>query len=262
MSRPIWRLLDTLPAPGAWNMAVDEALLASVREGGLPTLRFYRWSPACLSLGRNQPARDRYNLEAIQTRGLDVVRRPTGGRAVMHDRELTYSLAVPDGLLGSPRATYAAVNRALAAGLRRLGVPAELAPRGGGRVPAPSLAPCFKEPVEGEIVAGGRKLVGSAQYRKDGVVLQHGSLLLDGDQEEVRSLLREPEREARSVPPATLAMYRNPLPSWEALTHALAAGWEETSGVVLCQNQLSPGEQLCARRLAERYHAPAWTWHH
>lgn len=257
-----WRLLDTPPAAGAWNMAVDEVLLVSVRGGGPPTLRFYRWSPACLSLGRNQPARDQYDLEAIHARGLDVVRRPTGGRAVLHDRELTYSVTIPDGLLGSPRATYAAVNRALTAGLRRLGVPAELAPRGGGRAPAPSLAPCFKEPVEGEIVAGGRKLVGSAQYRENGAILQHGSLLLDGDQAGVRSLLREPDREAEPDAPATLAMFRDPLPSWDTLTAALAAGWEETLGAVLCQNQLSPEEQLCARRLAERYRAPAWTWHH
>ncbi len=242
-------------------MAVDEALLASVRGGGPPTLRFYRWSPACLSLGRNQPARGQYDLEAIRARGIDVVRRPTGGRAVLHDRELTYSVAVPDGLLGSPRATYAVVNQALAAGVRRLGVPAELAPRSGGRVPVPSLAPCFKEPVEGEIIAGGRKLIGSAQYREGGVVLQHGSLLLDGDQAEVRSLLCEPPGEAESTAPATLAMFCDPLPSWNALVAELAAAWEETLGVVSCLSQLSLEEQLCASRLMERYSAPAWTWH-
>lgn len=243
-------------------MAVDEALIASVRVGGPPTLRFYRWSPACLSFGRNQPARGRYDLEAIHARGLDVVRRPTGGRAVLHDGELTYSVAVPNGLLGSPRATYAAINRALAAGLRRLGVPVELAPRSGGRAPVPSLAPCFKEPVEGEVTAEGRKLIGSAQYRESGVILQHGSLLLDGNQAEVRSLLRESAGEAASTPPATLAMFCDPLPRWDALVATLATAWEETLGVALCQNQLSPEEQLCAGRLMERYSAPAWTWHH
>lgn len=257
-----WRLIDTPPEPGAWNMAVDEALLASVRSGGPPVLRFYRWSPACLSLGRNQPARGRYDLEAIHARGLDVVRRPTGGRAVLHDRELTYSVAVSEGLLGSPRATYAAINRALAVGLRRLGVPVELAPRSGRRAPAPSLAPCFKEPVEGEVTAGGRKLIGSAQYREGGAILQHGSLLLAGDQAEVRSLVFEPTGEAEFIAPATLAMFRDPLPSWDALVATLAAAWEETLGVVLCQNQLSPEEQLCASKSMERYGAPAWTWHH
>jgi lipoyl(octanoyl) transferase len=92
-ARPRWRLLDTPPAPGAWNMAVDEALAESVRAGGAPVLRFYRWSPACLSLGRNQPA-DGYDRDRIRRRGVEVVRRPTGGRAVLHHRELTYSVAV------------------------------------------------------------------------------------------------------------------------------------------------------------------------
>ena len=83
-----WRLLDTPPAPGAWNMAVDEALADSVREGGAPVLRVYRWAPPCLSLGRNQPT-DGYDRDEIRRRGLEVVRRPTGGRAVLHHRELT-----------------------------------------------------------------------------------------------------------------------------------------------------------------------------
>src|SRR5215213_2662474 len=104
-----WRLLDTPPAPGAWNMAVDEALAESVRRGGAPVLRVYRWSPPCLSLGRNQPARGRYRLDALAARGIDVVRRPTGGRAVLHDRELTYAAALPEALFGGPRPAYAAV---------------------------------------------------------------------------------------------------------------------------------------------------------
>src|SRR3954451_18997918 len=103
-----WRMIDTPPAPGAWNMAVDEALAASVADGGVPVLRFYRWEPACLSLGRNQPARGRYDLAALAAAGVDVVRRPTGGRAVLHRRELTYSAAAPVALLGPPRHAYAA----------------------------------------------------------------------------------------------------------------------------------------------------------
>src|SRR4028119_1470164 len=99
-----WRLIDTPPAPGAWNMAVDEALAESVRQGGLPVLRLYRWSPRCLSLGRNQPARGRYDTAALAARGIDVVRRPTGGRAVLHDRELAYCAAVPQALLRGPGA--------------------------------------------------------------------------------------------------------------------------------------------------------------
>ncbi|HEX8359088.1 MAG TPA: lipoate--protein ligase family protein, partial [Longimicrobium sp.] len=187
-----WRLIDTPPAAGAWNMALDEALAESVAEGGAPVLRFYRWSPPCLSLGRNQPAAGMYDLEAIRERGWDVVRRPTGGRAVLHHRELTYCVALPDTLLGSPREAYTAINRAIVAGLRRLGVDAAVQGDTGRRAPVPSLAPCFAEPVQGEVVAGGRKLVGSAQRRMGSVLLQHGSLPLEDDQGAVAALLRQP----------------------------------------------------------------------
>ena len=257
-----WRLLDTPPAPGAWNMAVDEALLASVRKGAPPVLRFYRWEPACLSLGRNQPARDRYDLDGIRARGLEVVRRPTGGRAVLHDRELTYSVAVREGVLGSPRAAYAQINRALAAGLGRIGVPAELQGRTGHRSPAPSLAPCFREPAEGEITAAGRKLVGSAQFREGKTMLQHGSLLLEGDQALVRELLRDPSAQELGDPPVSLAMLLGVVPAWEPLVAALRAGWEEVLGVVLEPAELAPGELQCVDRLVPRYRSTAWTWRH
>ena len=147
-----WRLLDTPPAPGAWNMAVDEALADSVRAGGPPVLRVYRWSPPCLSLGRNQPSGG-YDRDEIRRRGVGVVRRPTGGRAVLHHRELTYSVAAREDELGTLRQAYATINRALVAGLRRLGVDARLHPAGPGRAPVPSLAPCFEQPVEGEVTA-------------------------------------------------------------------------------------------------------------
>jgi lipoyl(octanoyl) transferase len=256
----VWRLIDTPPAAGAWNMAVDEALAESVRAGGLPALRFYRWRPGCLSLGRNQPARDRYDADALARRGFDVVRRPTGGRAVLHHRELTYSVAVPDGALGPPRAAYEAVNRALVAGLRRLGVAAALQPAGGPRAPAPSLAPCFEHPVSGEVVAGGRKLVGSAQRRVARVLLQHGSLPLEDDQSAVAGLLRRPEEVAPAVPPATLADLLGAPPGWDALTDALAAGWEEVLGVQLRPGALTDQEAAAAERHRIHYEDPAWTW--
>ena len=259
-----WRLLDTPPAPGAWNMGVDEALADAVRAGGAPVLRFYRWSPACLSLGRNQPARGRYDEARIAARGLDVVRRPTGGRAVLHDRELTYSVALPDGLLGSPRQAYAALNRALVAGLRRLGADAALQGDTGRRAPAPSLAPCFAEPVEGEVVAAGLKLVGSAQRRVEGVLLQHGSLPLEDDQSLIRELLLDRDGtsdDADPGAPASLAALLGRIPAWDEITAALAAGWEEALGVRLRADVLSADEGERARAHAERYASPAWTWH-
>ena len=257
-----WRLLDTPPAPGAWNMGADEALAASVRAGGPPVLRFYRWRPACLSLGRNQPARGRYDLDAIEARGVDVVRRPTGGRAVLHHRELTYSVAVPERALGSPREAYAALNRALVAGLRKLGGDARVQGATATRAPAPSLAPCFDQPVEGEVVAAGAKLVGSAQRTLDGVLLQHGSLPLEDDQWLASALLAGPAaRDGAGSVPATLASVLGRVPAWDELTAALAEGFREALGVELRGDRMTGAEEAAAAALAARYADPAWTWH-
>ncbi|MGH7506608.1 MAG: lipoate--protein ligase family protein, partial [Longimicrobiales bacterium] len=127
-------------------MAADAALLAGVRHGAPPALRLYRWSPPCLSLGRNQPAYGIYNVERARACGFDVVRRPTGGLAVLHDREVTYAVAAPAGEFGGLRYAYAALNGALVAGLRRLGVAAELAPAGSPATPLAAGLPCFASP--------------------------------------------------------------------------------------------------------------------
>ena len=135
-------------------MAVDAALVDSVREIGTPTLRFYGWNPACLSLGRNQPAAGHYDESRLAAAGIEVVRRSTGGRAVLHDRELTYAVIIPDRLFGTPRAAYLTISEALADALRALGVRAQLS-MGSDRAARPSLVPCFVEPSPGEILASG-----------------------------------------------------------------------------------------------------------
>src|ERR1700736_340121 len=126
-----WRLLLDPPAAGGWNMAVDEVLLDGVAEGSAPpTLRFYEWAPPCLSLGYFQPF-EVVDVDGCRSLGVDVVRRPTGGRAILHDRELTYSVALPASVLGSDGGvlpSYYRLRLALQEGLRRLGVPATLAP--------------------------------------------------------------------------------------------------------------------------------------
>jgi lipoyl(octanoyl) transferase len=256
-----WRLIDTPPAPGAWNMAADEALAATVAEGGAPVLRFYRWSPPCLSLGRNQPARGRYDRDELAARGIDVVRRPTGGRAVLHHRELTYAVAAPQALFGGPRQAYAAINRALVAGLCRLGVPAAQQPAGAGRAPVPSLAPCFAEPVEGEVVAAGRKLVGSAQRRLGEVILQHGSLPLHDDQSAVAALVIGSPGDDAADAPATLAEVLGREPGWNELTRALAGGFAAALGIRFRADGLTRDEADAAEEGAGRYAGAAWTWH-
>lgn len=251
------RSLVDRPAPGAWNMAVDEALLQSARDA-VSTVRFYRWEPGCLSFGRNQTARDRYDPDAIARAGVDVVRRPTGGRAVFHHREVTYSVVAPTGQWGSLRDCYQRINRALTRGLRELGVPADLVEAGQGRAPRPTTRACFRDPVTGEVTAGGKKLVGSAQWRDDGAFVQHGSILLHDDQHVAESL--------RAVPPTTqvqaasLSTWLDPLPSFDSIVSALSAGFETEFDLPVNVGSLSREERESAGELQARYESPDWTW--
>ncbi len=175
-------------ADGARNMAVDEAMLELAADGST-LLRFYGWEPRCLSLGRHQTAPDRLLGRAPDKLrpGVDAVRRPTGGRSVFHGPEITYAFACPARAWGGPRAVLQTVHRALGEGLRSLGVPLDTV--GGDAAEASlaeasriSAASCFRDPAPGELTARGRKLVGSAQCRRRGGVLQHGSILLEDRQ--------------------------------------------------------------------------------
>jgi len=173
---------------GAENMAVDWALLRAAQRGSA-VLRLYRWAPPCLSFGRNEPALVRYDRDRIAALGLDTVRRPTGGRAVWHEHEVTYAVAAPAEMFGSLPDAYIAIHRMLAGALRRLGVDVALAARP-SLTAGPGAGACFAAPVGGEIVSGGRKLVGSAQVREGAAFLQHGSMLLRDGQDLVTSVTR------------------------------------------------------------------------
>jgi len=184
-----WRYLDTGPAPGAVNMAMDEKLLAEAVKGcAVPILRFYTWDPPAVSLGRFQEVANSVNLAACRKHGIDIVRRITGGRAVLHRHELTYSVIAPvdnhlfpNDVLG----TYKVLASGLLAGFVRLGVPAEMVSPSGeraGMVNRDRSEPaCFSSPSWYEILVHGRKIVGSAQRRLAGAFLQHGSILIDYD---------------------------------------------------------------------------------
>src|SRR6478672_396632 len=202
MAKPIWRLLLSPAAGGAENMALDEALMSRARETGEFTLRVYSWASPTLSLGRNQSARRVYDLDRIRARGMRVVRRPTGGRAILHHREITYSVTAPTADAGDLRESYERINRVLVSGLERLGVRTEIAAPAGRAMP-PGPAPCFDTPSAGELVVEGKKLAGSAQWRSDGALLQHGSILVEDDQSTLAELSAEPQR---AIPaPATLS---------------------------------------------------------
>jgi lipoyl(octanoyl) transferase len=273
--RQAWRLLlgvgDGLcQADGSCNMAVDAALLASVREGGAPVVRFYRWAPACLSFGRSQPAAGLYDRHRAAARRIGFVRRPTGGQAVLHDDEITYAVVAPVAVLGRPRDAYRRINEALVVGLRALGVDAEVvgppAPVPGGAAGAGTdwAAACFRRPESGEVVAGGRKLVGSAQRTEGRTILQHGSVLLGGSQAVAEDLLSAPgsDRGGGEMPAAwtTLDAELGERPSDHVLIAALTRGFEGLTGTSLAPARLNEGEVLAARRLRERFASEAWKW--
>lgn len=204
---PRWRLLRSGAADGVTNMATDAALLAHARRSGEATLRLYGWDAPTLSLGRHERARDLFDPARLRSAGVGVVRRPTGGRALLHHREVTYSVTAPATLTQGE--SYAAINALLLDALARLGVRATLAtPR--GRPLRPEGAACFAEPGAGEVVVDGAKLVGSAQLREDGALLQHGSILLADDQPMIAHLrmpaaARPGAANGETVPPLAAA---------------------------------------------------------
>jgi lipoate-protein ligase A len=255
------RLLRHPPADGAWNMAVDEALAASVGEGSSPpTLRLYGWQPPTLSLGYLQPAAAL--LPACRAMGIPLVRRPTGGRAVLHHQERTYSLALPWAPPWSLRSVperFRVLAGGLIAGQARLGVEAGLADaRESGAAPGRAEAACFRARRLPAILCGGRKLAGAAERRFPTALLQHGSLLLRFDAGLHRAVFPawpSPERQV-----VWLEAVLGRLPEPERLDAALAAGWEAALGLPCRPGHLTAAEAAAARRLAaERYGDPAWT---
>lgn len=215
-------------------------MLESVQAGSAPILRFYRWTQPTLSLGRNQPA----SPADAPVPGRALVRRPTGGMAVLHHRELTYAIALPAALLGGPRATYMKVNEALVEGLRTLGVPATVATRA-PRARFGAVHPCFAEAAEGEVVVHGRKLVGSAQRYEKRAILQHGSILLGNDQPGSAISLSE------LLPQ---------LPTVAELAQIFAQSFARTCGICLAPAQLTGRELERAEMLEHLYASDAWTW--
>ncbi len=184
-----WDYIDSGPNIAAYNMAVDEELLARAQAGEhTPVLRFYTWNPPAVSLGRFQKIEEAVDAEACRKHGFDIVRRITGGRAVLHKDELTYCVvARTDNALFPPdvHGTYRVIAAALLAGLKNLGIPVEMVSRGGRHanlVDKNAKDPaCFSSPSWYEIVVNGKKLVGSAQRRLSGAFLQHGSILISYD---------------------------------------------------------------------------------
>ena len=234
-------------------MAIDEAILRAVSAGlALPTLRLYAWEPACLSLGRAQEIAD-VDLEALRAANFDLVRRPTGGKAILHVDELTYSVVARETELrvaGSIVESYRRLSAGLVRGLELLGITGLTADRRveNRRFQEPV---CFEAPSDYEITVGGRKLVGSAQMRAQGVVLQHGALPLYGDIARICPLLTAHPDPARVRARATTVEQVMGWPvAWDEAASAIAAGFAESLNLLylepgaLTEDELGWAEEL------------------
>jgi lipoate-protein ligase A len=238
-------------------MALDSALLRAAEQDGLCTLRLYSWDPPTLSFGRNEPALKRYDRNAIAARSLAVVRRPTGGRAVWHDREVTYAVAAPAEVFGSLRATYHEIHASLAQALASLGAHVLLA---ADRPPAGvGAGACFASAAGGEVVAAtGGKVVGSAQVRGDGAFLQHGSVLLAAEQDVVAAVTRG-EADAPSAAGLVDLLPGNRA-TWPCVSGAIHRAATARWGAPATAGELPPRVRGWAGELLSRFADPAWTW--
>jgi lipoyl(octanoyl) transferase len=249
-----WTLwVDDTPRPGWTNMAIDEALLDRADQLDESCLRLYTWQPHCLSFGRHEPATRRYDGDRISAMGIDTVRRPTGGRAVWHSRELTYAVAAPSRFLGSLADAYLQIHGMLAGALLALGIPASLAPR--TRAAQLGAGACFSHPAGGEVMAFGRKVVGSAQLGRGGAFLQHGSILLQDEQQLIPALAQERPL-AAGVVPRHLSLELSAEDLIATISAVVQARWTGT------WHRISGSDALlrAASQHYSRYRSPAWTW--
>jgi lipoate-protein ligase A len=250
-------------------MAVDEAVLESVGKGeSLPTLRLYAWHPPCLSLGYAQPHAD-IDQKGLVSRGWDLVRRPTGGRAILHTDELTYSVIAPHReprIAGGVLESYRRLSQALLTALTELGLPAKVNSVGisEGSQEEPV---CFEVPSNYEITYKGKKLIGSAQARKKAGVLQHGTLPLHGDLTRITQVLIFPNQRDRSLARQRLLARASTVEtvlgyrlSWENAAQAFAAAFHHTLNLTLIPDQLSESEtKRTSELMRDKYANPEWT---
>ncbi|NOY53229.1 MAG: lipoate--protein ligase family protein [Deltaproteobacteria bacterium] len=269
-----WSFLDTGSHDAFFNMAVDEVLLSRMKEqDARPVLRFYTWSRPSITIGYFQKVVDEFNLRDCESRGWNVVRRLTGGRAVFHHQELTYSILLPrsaPGAGGSVLESYRMLSNGLLNGLRLLGLDVELVSfhkkrqrrqRAGGRSPN-----CFDSPSWYEITVGGKKLVGSAQRRMSYGILQQGSILISmAGQREFNEVLQRSTDKKRKKTGEGMTSITDILKGFhetDLLKESLIRGFRKALGVEFLQTKLTRKEWKETGRLGrERYRSQEWNWY-
>ncbi len=276
MEQEIWRFIDSGDCSPEFNMALDEALLDWHSKGEIPpTIRFYGWNPPTLSIGYFQQVEKEINLDAVKKYGLGFVRRPTGGRGVLHDKELTYSVIVSEDHPEMPKTVteaYRVISEGILQGFMQLGLDAYFAiprteeERAG--LKNPRSAVCFDAPSWYELVVEGRKVAGSAQTRQKGVILQHGSILLDIDEEKLFDLFkykddRVRERMQRNFKNKAVAInnLRETPVTIEEAKRAFKEGFEKGLNIQLEPHELTKEEIDYVHRIMEnRYANDEWNF--
>lgn len=276
MNKEIWGFIDSGEGSPSFNMALDEALLDWHSKGEIPPIiRFYGWNPATLSIGYFQKVEKEIDLEKVLEHQLGFVRRPTGGRGVLHDQELTYSVIVTEEHPDMPKTVteaYRVISEGILKGFQLLGLDAYFAvPKTAEErdsLKNPRSAVCFDAPSWYELVVEGRKVAGSAQTRQKGVILQHGSILLDIDEDKLFSLFKYPnervkERMQRAFKNKAVAI--NEISSRkievEEAKHAFKEGFEQGLNIELQPLKLSEGQLEYVHKLArERYESDDWNF--
>lgn len=271
-----WRFIDYGVHSPAYNMAFDQALLEWNSKGDFPpTIRFYGWNPPTLSLGYFQKAREEINIDKVEEYELGLVRRLTGGRSVLHDKELTYSVIVPEDHSMMPKSVteaYRIISQGLLEGFKELGLDAYFSiPENDddkGALKNPRTAICFDTPSWYELVVEGKKVAGSAQTRHLGTILQHGSILIDLDEQQLLDLFNYPnervkERIKKSFKNKAVSInsLMGKQVDFEMVKVAFKTGFEKGLNIKLESYELTESEKAYIEDLAKtRYQNEEWTF--
>lgn len=254
-------MVEPEPLPGSWNMAVDEHLLNLAGRSFRTFLRFYRWERPTASLGYSQEAPRVVDIGFCRARGIDIVRRMTGGKLVLHDREVTYSMASADTAVftDTVRDSYRLISQALLKGFALMGLSARLAetsPPGYIK----GTMPCFAFPARDEIEIGGRKIAGSAQKRTGPLFLQHGSIPLEKDEALLAAVAR-PGESSESLGMTSLSEALGRPVDFDAAVGPLVQGMADFFGIAFEPFALGPDDREAVRRLqADKYASDDWTF--
>lgn len=276
MGKTVWHYINSGKCSASYNMALDEALLEWHSKGEIgPVLRFYEWAPATLSIGYFQNVSKEIDMTQVEKHGLGFVRRPTGGRGVLHEHELTYSVIVTEDYPNMPETVteaYRVISGGLLEGFRNLGLDAYFAiPETEEELQGlkkPKTAVCFDTPSWYELVVEGKKVAGSAQTRQKGVILQHGAILLSLDEEKLVSLFKftsEEQRERMKAGLSEKAVAIDRLTGREVsaseAAEAFSKGFEKALNIQLERYKLSEAQLQYVKEIEnEKYANDNWTF--